>query len=139
MLIDNGETKQKGQRKHVRPFVLPLCSFEEGFEKVDRGGKNQEKVSSRHTEDAGFGFCSGISVCPAPSVESLTPSGKVLRIRRLQVQVSEFLGLTMWSLQEWRLDMRTAVAFVVAFGRRFGKVDDLEILEHDIRGHLIYQ
>jgi len=115
MLSDNGETKAEGASgSSVRPFVLPLWSSKKGSEKGIEGGKIKEKVARGTPKMQGYGFAHGYPFV-APSVESLTPSGKVLRMKQITGPKC---------LNSWVARCRVAgvasgilllVAFVVAF------------------------
>lgn len=71
MLTESGQTKAEGNGGYIQPFVLSLWSSEKAAEK----GKMEGRAPS-----TGYGFAHGYPFI-APSVESLTPSAKVLRMK----------------------------------------------------------
>jgi hypothetical protein len=115
MLTEGGETKAEGTSgSSVHPFVLPMWSSKKGLEKGIEGDKIKEMVAGGTPSMQGYGFAHGYPFV-VPSVESLTPSGKVLRMK--QTTDSK-------SLNPWVARCRVAgvasgilllVAFVVAF------------------------
>jgi len=81
MLTMSGRTKAEGDGGHIQPFVLSSWSSEKGAEKVIKGGKSKkEQVPIA----GGYGFSHGYPFI-APSVDSLTPSTKVLRMKPLTI------------------------------------------------------
>jgi len=111
MLTECGETKAGGTSGSS---VLPLWSSKKGLEKGIEGGKIKEKVAGGTPSMQGYGFAHGYPFV-VPSIESLTPSGKVLRMKQ---------RIGSKSLDPWVARCRVAgvasgilllVAFVVAF------------------------
>jgi len=77
MLTETGKTKAEGNGHHIQPFVLSLWGSEKGIE--EKKGKKVAAGASVQTKQ-GYGFARGYPFI-APSVESLTPSTKVLRMK----------------------------------------------------------
>jgi len=77
MLTENGKTKAEGNGHHIQPFVLSLWSSVKEIE--EKKGKEKAGGASVPTK-RGYGFARGYPFI-VPSVESLTPSAKMLRMK----------------------------------------------------------
>jgi len=75
MLTESGQTKAEG---YIQPFILPWWSSDNPVAKGIEGGKWKNEKESSMTR--GYGFSRGYPFV-APSVESLTPSSKMLRMK----------------------------------------------------------
>jgi hypothetical protein len=81
MLTDSGQTKAEGHNdSNLRHFVLPLWNTKKGSEKQIEVRRGKEKEANSAPNIKGYGFAHGYPFI-APSVESLTSSGKVLRMK----------------------------------------------------------
>ena len=78
MLTEDGRTKAEGNGGLIQPFDLSLRNLEKGTEKGIKGRKTAE--AGNLSSKGGYGFTRGYPFV-APSVESLTPSEKVLRMK----------------------------------------------------------
>lgn len=81
MLTDSGQTKPEGNNdSNLRPFVLSLWTTKKGSEKRMEVRRGKEKEANGAPNIKGYGFTRGYPFI-APSVETLTSSGKVLRMK----------------------------------------------------------
>jgi hypothetical protein len=80
MLTESGQTKAEGNSGSSRRHVLPLWDAKKGSEKGIERGKGKGKEAGGVPSLQGYGFAHGYPFV-APSVESLTSSGKVLRMK----------------------------------------------------------
>jgi hypothetical protein len=77
MLTESGQTKAEG---YIQPFILSWWSSDKPVEKGIEGGKWKWKNEKELSMTRGYGFSRGYPFV-APSVESLTPSSKMLRMK----------------------------------------------------------